>query len=162
MEGPNDQWEERARDGAPAARRVLVVEDDPLVRLMLEETLAEHGFIVAGTAKTLAAGLDLAGAGHFDVALLDVSLGPDRIDPIADLLARRRRPFVFATGYGRAGLPPAHAGRPAVEKPFRTSELIAVLHEALRQARGEDRPASPDHPDDETPERSAVTARREL
>jgi CheY-like chemotaxis protein len=120
----------------PAGRRVLIVEDDPFIALALEETLREFGFVVAGTARNVASALRMAAAADIDIALLDVNVGPERIDPVADLLAGRDCPFVFTTGYGRAGLPEAHACRAIVEKPFYTEELIGALRRELERRRG--------------------------
>lgn len=117
-----------------AGRRILIVEDDPFIALALEEMLSEHGLIVAGAAKNVASALHLAASERLDIALLDVNVGPEKIDPVADLLARRDCPFVFTTGYGRAGLPEAHATRAIVEKPFYTDELMNALRDELRRA----------------------------
>lgn len=117
-----------------AGRRILIVEDDPFIALALEEMLREHGLIVAGAAKTIASALHIVAAEKLDIALLDVDVGQEKIDPVADLLAGRDCPFVFTTGYGRAGLPEAHASRAIVEKPFYTDEVIKALREELQRA----------------------------
>jgi DNA-binding response OmpR family regulator len=115
-------------------RRVLVVEDDPFISLALEDMLTEHGCIVVGAASTVASALLLAASEEIDVALLDVSVGPERVDPVAELLAGRDCPFIFTTGYGRAGLPEAHASRAIVEKPFYADEVIDALRSELRRS----------------------------
>ncbi|MBG0811477.1 response regulator [Methylosinus sp. H3A] len=125
---------EQCRAGAPAGRRVLVVEDEPLIALALEETLAEHGFLVVASAQTVAIALRHVAVAQFDVALLDLAIGAESVEPVADRLAALGIPFVFATGYGRFALPAAHAARPIVEKPFRTEALIAALVAAARRA----------------------------
>ena len=61
-----------------------------------------------------------------DAALLDVNIGSQKIDPVADLLAERACPFVFTTGYGRSGVPAAHNTRAVVQKPFRLEEIAAT------------------------------------
>lgn len=123
----------RSEDGL-AGQRVLIVEDDPFIALALEEMLIEYGLIIAGTARSVAKALHLAASEQIDIALLDVNIGPERVDPVADLLAGRNCPFVFTTGYGRAGLPEAHACRAIVEKPFYTDELLDALQQELRRA----------------------------
>jgi CheY-like chemotaxis protein len=124
MDAPGDR---RACVDEPGGWRVLIVEDDPFVALVLEDLLVDLGLVVAGTARSVAAALALAATERFDVALLDVNLGLERVDPVADFLARLGCPFVFATGYGKAGAPAAHAGRPVIEKPFLSETLIAAL-----------------------------------
>jgi CheY-like chemotaxis protein len=112
------------RDSRP---RVLVVEDEALVSIMLEDMLSDLGCVVVGPAASLAAALALAGTEEVAAAVLDVNLGGQTVFPVADILASRGVPFVFATGYGRAGLRPADAARPVVQKPYSLSELKAKL-----------------------------------
>ncbi|MBY6243101.1 response regulator [Methylosinus sp. Sm6] len=119
---------------ALAGRRVLVVEDDPFISSALEDMLREHGCVIVGAARTVASALHLAASEQIDVALLDVSVGPERVDPVAELLAGRDCPFIFTTGYGRAGLPEAHASRAMIEKPFYADEVIDALRCALRRS----------------------------
>jgi CheY-like chemotaxis protein len=112
-------------------RRILIVEDDPFIALALEDTLREHGLVVVAVARKLKEALDLVGEETIDLALLDVNIGEETIDPVADLLATRKCPFVFTTGYGRAGLPENHAGRMIVEKPFYIEEILTALRSEL-------------------------------
>jgi CheY-like chemotaxis protein len=69
----------------------------------------------------------------FDVAVLDVNVAGTRIDPVADLLAGRGMPFLFASGYGRGSLPMAHRERVLLTKPYRTVDLQAALNSILPQ-----------------------------
>jgi CheY-like chemotaxis protein len=80
----------------------------------------------------------LAAENPIDAALLDVNIGSQKIDPVADLLAARACPFVFTTGYGRAGVPAAHNTRAVVQKPFRLEEIAAALQSEMSAAK--DRP----------------------
>ena len=112
-------------------RRILIVEDDPFIALALEETLREHGLLIAGVARKLKQALNLIDSETIDLALLDVNIGEDKIDPVADILAARNCPFVFTTGYGRAGLPETHASRLIVEKPFYIDEVLTALRSEL-------------------------------
>jgi CheY-like chemotaxis protein len=111
--------------------RVLLVEDDPYILLALEEMLTDFGLVVAASARTLPQALRLATTVAFDIALLDVNIGQDRIDPIADVIFARDIPFIFTTGYGRAGLPEAYPEQAIVEKPFYVEEILRALREAL-------------------------------
>jgi DNA-binding response OmpR family regulator len=116
---------------ALTGRRIFIVEDDPFIALALEEILAEHGLIVFGVARTIDAAMRLAADETINLALLDVNVGAERIDAVADLLASRGCPFVFTTGCGRAGLPEKHADRVIVEKPFYIDEIIKALRDEV-------------------------------
>lgn len=107
--------------------RILVVEDEPFIALTLEDMLDELGFALAGTVSQVSEALDLIDRAPIDCALLDVNLGLEKIDPVADLLAARKCPFIFTTGYGRSGIPHNHADRPVLQKPFRMDDLANVL-----------------------------------
>jgi CheY-like chemotaxis protein len=111
--------------------RILIVEDEPFIALTLEDMLEELGFSLAGTVSQVGEAIDLIGREPVDCALLDVNLGSDKIDPVADLLASRGCPFIFTTGYGRSGIPNAHAGRPVLQKPFRMDDLATILRQNL-------------------------------
>ena len=89
----------------PQGKRILVVEDELMIRMLLEDMLGELGYIVAAEAARIDEALDAANNADFDVAILDVNLNGEPILPVADALAARGTPFVFATGYGERGLP---------------------------------------------------------
>ena len=110
-----------------ARKRILIVEDEPFIALTLEDMLAELGFEVAATVSNVQAALDMLDGTPVDAALLDINLGEQKIDPVADLLAARRCPFLFTTGYGRSGIPANHSGRPVLQKPFQTKDLADAL-----------------------------------
>jgi DNA-binding response OmpR family regulator len=114
-------------------RRVLVVEDEALVGMLVEEMLRELGCEVAALSTHLEEALRLAQSADFDFAVLDVNLNGQRSFPVADLLGERGLPFLFATGYGAKVLPPRHAGALILHKPFSLEELreaIGLLHSA--------------------------------
>lgn len=115
----------------PQKSRILIVEDEPFIALTLEDMLDELGFALVGTVSQVAEALDLIGRETVDCALLDVNLGAEKIDPVADLLAAQGCPFIFTTGYGRSGIPNAHAERPVLQKPFRMDDLANVLRANL-------------------------------
>jgi len=107
--------------------KVLVVEDETIVAMLLEQMLEELSCTVVGVAGQLAAAADLAGSTDADIAILDMNLGGQRVDPVAEILAGRGVPFVFASGYGEDGLAPAWRGRPVLPKPFRLDQLRDAL-----------------------------------
>jgi len=116
-------------------RRVLIVEDDPYITLALEDTLTDFGMVIAGAARNLTDALRLAQSASFDLALLDVNIGRDQIDPVADIIHARGIPFVFTTGCGRAGLPEAYVARAIIEKPFYVDEILQTLRDEITNAR---------------------------
>ena len=101
-----------------------------MVSMMLEDMLSDLGCEVVGPAASLNSGLRLARSAEVDAAVLDVNLAGEKAFPIADVLAERGVPFVYATGYGRAGLRDDDAGRPVVQKPYSVQELARNLREA--------------------------------
>lgn len=114
--------------------RVLVIEDEALVAMLIEDMLADLGHRVVATAGRLDQGLAAAERDGFDIALLDVNLAGQSSYPIAEKLRARQLPIVFATGYGSAGLLPEWRSTPTVQKPFQTFELAFALRSALATA----------------------------
>jgi CheY-like chemotaxis protein len=112
-----------------AGLRVLVVEDEMMVSMLIEDMLTDLGCLVVGPASRLDEAIELATASELDCAVLDVNLGGQPIFPLADLLRERGRPFAFATGYGDAGLRDVDRGTPVLQKPFREGDLARVLGE---------------------------------
>ena len=112
------------------APRVLVVEDEAMVAMMLEDMLDDLGCAVVGPAASLQKGLELARSAAVDAAVLDVNLAGEKVFPIADVLTERGIPFVFATGYGRAGLREQDTARPVVQKPYSAQDLARTLRAA--------------------------------
>lgn len=112
-------------------QRILIIEDEPLIAMMLEDFLDVQGRAVAGTADSVASALPLVEAGGFDAAILDVNLrAGEKSWPVADALAQRGIPFVLATGGGDDAVTAGHAGRPLLAKPF-TMDTVAKALDAL-------------------------------
>ena len=102
-----------------APKNILIVEDEPLIAMMMEDFLEVLGKTHVGTADTVAAALALIEAGGVDAAILDVNLrGGEKSFPIADALAARDIPFVFATGGSHDSVADAYRDRPTLPKPF--------------------------------------------
>jgi CheY-like chemotaxis protein len=111
--------------------RILVVEDEYLIRMLLEDMLADLGHTVAAAVGTIAEAKELATDGDFNCAVLDVNLDGQEIFPVADILVKRAMPFVFVTGYGEGSLPEAYRGHPTLQKPFQAERLEKTLASLL-------------------------------
>jgi CheY-like chemotaxis protein len=110
-----------------AGHRVLVIEDEMLIGMLLEDMLTDLGHEVAAIVPRLNEALTAARNDVFDVAILDVHLNGQSAYPVADVLIERGIPFVFATGYGERGLPDKYRGQPILQKPFAKDDLERVL-----------------------------------
>jgi CheY-like chemotaxis protein len=117
------------------AMRILVVEDELMIRMLLEDMLGELGYTVAAEAARIEEALDAAKNADFDIAILDVNLNGQPISPVADALVARGMPFVFATGYGERGLPEPYRDRPTLKKPFQMDGLKQMLQTALERGK---------------------------
>jgi CheY-like chemotaxis protein len=107
--------------------RLFVVEDEALVAMLLEDTLAELGCIVVDLAASVQDALGRLIDTVADGAVLDVNIGGEKVFPVADALAERGIPFVFATGYGRAGLDHRYPAATVLTKPYSPEELANAL-----------------------------------
>ena len=119
-----------------AGGRVLIVEDEPLVAMLLEDMVSDAGYVVAGCVSAMTQALAFARdeGERFDAAILDVNLSGQSSFPIAQALAVQGKPFAFATGYGAAGLPPEWRERPTLQKPFGAGDVERVLSSMLATA----------------------------
>lgn len=115
-----------------AGLRVLVVEDDAMLAMALEMALSDLGCEVVGLASNLADAAPLATQAAIDGAILDVNLAGEKVYPIADILAARHIPFVFATGYGSAGLRDCDQSRPVLQKPYQIGHLTRIARQWQR------------------------------
>lgn len=117
-------------------RRVLVVEDESLVAMLLETILEDLGCIPVGPVSTVDEGVEKATSEDvLDLALLDVNVAGREVFPVADALFERGVPVVFSTGYGEAGLPERWRGTQALQKPFSESAVRDALLKAVGDAR---------------------------
>ena len=116
-----------SQEAGANSRRVLVVEDEMLIGMLLEDMLVDLGHVVVGIVPRVEEALDAIEREEFDVAILDVHLNGQSVFPVAEALAGRGTPFVFATGYGERGLPEQYRDRPILQKPFARDDLERVL-----------------------------------
>ena len=114
-------------DAAPAGRRILVVEDEMLIGMLLEDMLADLGHQVVAVVPRLNEAMAAVEREAFDLAILDVHLNGQPVFPVAETLAKKGIPFAFATGYGERGLPQEYRSRPILQKPFAKDDLAKVV-----------------------------------
>jgi CheY-like chemotaxis protein len=121
-----------ATEAQPAKQtRVLVVEDDVMIRVVLADMLCELGYTVAAEAASIDEALEATRKTDFDFAILDADLKGRSVSPVADALFARDIRFVFITGYGDHGLS-AYRNRPTLRKPFQIDTLKRALQERVR------------------------------
>jgi DNA-binding NtrC family response regulator len=108
-------------------KRVLVVEDEMLVALLVEDVLSRAGCVVIGPFSRVPAALAAAKIETCDVALLDVNVANEKVFPVAYALEERGIPFLFVTGYGKEALPKDRPDWDACPKPFKPDQLAAHL-----------------------------------
>jgi PAS domain S-box-containing protein len=114
--------------------RVLVVEDEALVGIMIQECLTELGFQIVGPVCTASDALQAAKDGAFDAAILDINLGDGMVYQVAEILSRRHVPFVFVTGYDADSVDSRFRHIPVLQKPVEREMLQKLF------AQGADRP----------------------
>jgi CheY-like chemotaxis protein len=107
--------------------RILVVEDEAAISLLLEDMLLDFGCEVVGPAARLTAALDIAHRETLDLAILDVNVAGEPVYPVVEALEARKVPFVFSTGYGSAGIRDLYRDRPVLQKPFAQHDLRQKL-----------------------------------
>jgi DNA-binding response OmpR family regulator len=125
-----------AGPGNLRGKRILVIEDEPLVSMEIEACLSEAGAAIAGPAGTAARARQLIESETFDGAFVDANLGGETTDEIAVALTAKGIPYLFLTGYGRESLPDAFREAAVIEKPFTREQLVAAAGR-LFQARSE-------------------------
>ena len=114
-------------DTAPGPR-ILVVEDDPIVAMDLTDTLGTMGYQVVATAHDVKSALSALQSGTPDLAVIDINLGHETSEPVAEVLIARGIPFLLSTGYDSEGAPESvFSGLPRIIKPFSEPELKAKL-----------------------------------
>ena len=115
----------------PESRSVLIVEDEPLIAMMLEDFLDSLGHRIAGTCETVSEALEKVDEGGFDVAIVDVHLKGEHVWPVADRLSARGIPFILATGGHISPPPPEHENAPVLNKPYTIDSIEPAIDKAL-------------------------------
>jgi len=110
------------------SRRILVVEDSPVIALVLDDMLTDLGCIVVGPAQNMAVAIELAAGETFDAAVIDINIRGGKIYPVAETLRDRGIPFLLASGYADWTMPPEWQERPRLTKPY----TIETVERALK------------------------------
>ncbi|KPC25512.1 Response regulator receiver [Pseudomonas syringae pv. cilantro] len=111
--------------------RVLLVEDETMLAMLMEMMLEDLGFATAYHASTLEDGIEYARNGEYELAILDINIIGGTSFPIAAAIADRGIPFMFCSGYGRLGIPETWMDRQCVSKPFSADQLDQALDDLL-------------------------------
>lgn len=118
-----------------SAKRILIVEDEPLLAIHLEDLLTDLGHRVIAIATRIDRALVLPRESEIDIAILDVNVAGSQSFGTADVLRERGIPFVFATGYGAEGLVEGYRQEPILQKPYEPDELERAIALAFRSVR---------------------------
>ena len=117
-------------------RRILVVEDEMMISMLIEDMLEDLGYEVVGVAQSLPSSLTMATtkAGEYDMAILDINLAGEQSFPVARLLMDQGVPFMFATGYGQLGLEEPFRSVLTLNKPFQQEDLGKAVEQTAKAA----------------------------
>ena len=106
---------------------ILIIEDEPLIAMMMEDFIDMAGHAVAGTVDSVADALVRVAAGGFDIAIVDVQLRDGFCWPVADALTAQAIPFLLATGGHVEPPPAAYAAAPILAKPFTLDGITSAI-----------------------------------
>lgn len=115
-----------------ADKRVLLVEDEPLVSMMLADMLSAFGHKVDGPYSRFSDAMLAAKTSNLQAGILDVNLGGEKTYAVADILTDRKIPFAFVTGYGPDSIVSAFSHAPVLQKPIEAAKLHALLQQIVR------------------------------
>ncbi len=115
----------------PKPQSILIVEDEPLIAMMLEDFLESLGHSIQATCDSVSDALSAADKGGFDLAILDVNLKGENVWPVALRLREQGIPFVIATGGHVDPPPPEFDNVPVIEKPYTVDRVTPALDAAL-------------------------------
>jgi DNA-binding response OmpR family regulator len=106
-----------------SAQRILIVEDEMMLLMLLEDIVSDLGCQSVSVAATVQQALALIDSQAFDIAMLDVNLNGEKSFPIADALGARGVPYIFVTGYGIDAFPVSYRDRPLLPKPYSFADV---------------------------------------
>jgi DNA-binding NtrC family response regulator len=114
--------------------RVLIVEDEAAISILMEDMLADLGIEIVGPALRLEPALQLAREADLDAAILDINIAGVHSYPVAAVLRSREIPVIFATRYGSSVLPDRFKSCQILQKPFDQHRFSEILHTALAES----------------------------
>ncbi|RPD84570.1 response regulator [Luteimonas sp. 100069] len=117
-----------------ADAKILVVEDESILAMLLEDFLSDLGYAMPAIASTVASALAILDTHDIDFAILDINLGGEQSFPIADSLLERGIPFIFMSGYGAAGVPVRLKSIHTLQKPYGADALKQALQHSGSRA----------------------------
>jgi DNA-binding response OmpR family regulator len=115
-------------------KRVLIVEDEAMISMMIEDMVLDFGSEIVGPAARLDHALTLALQAEIDIGILDINVDGTVVFPVADVLRFRGIPFIFATGYDFRSLPERFRGSPTLSKPFSYENFAELLRSLMVEA----------------------------
>lgn len=119
------------REKPLAGRRILVVEDSPVVAEAADDMLRDMGCVVVGPATTMAPALEMAGEQELDAAIVDLNIRGGKAFPVLRILRDRSVPFVLTSGYADWSMPEEWLGQPRLAKPYTPNQLRESLLDLL-------------------------------
>lgn len=126
-----NQWIDPTKAGF--SLKVMVVEDESMVAIMIEDMLEDLGHRVVVTSGSMSKASKIVADASADLAILDVNLNGEETYPLAACLRSREIPFIFATGYGASGIKAEWSDVPVLQKPFQARELAEAIDHAIRR-----------------------------
>lgn len=117
------------------ALRIVIVEDESMVAMLLEDMLGELGHNIVAVAGSIEKAEELFAGTDFDLAILDVNINGAYTYPLAATLKEKGLPFLFSTGYGRSGLRPEWREYPVLQKPFTEFDVRIAIEASMSQSR---------------------------
>ncbi|HVU30532.1 MAG TPA: response regulator [Sphingomicrobium sp.] len=130
MSSQDSSTDGTGRDGGAglSGRRILIVEDSPVIGSATADLLEDLGCEAIGPAPNMAAARELIEAGNFDAALMDIHIRGERVFPLCEMLEARQIPFVFTSGYADWHMLEKWEDRPRLQKPYSSQQVEDALN----------------------------------
>ena len=134
MSSPDSSISAPAREpgSAISGRRILIVEDSPVIGSVTADMLDDLGCEAIGPAPNMATARELIEAGDYDAALMDVHIRGERVFPLCEMLEARQIPFVFTSGYADWHMLEKWQDRPRLQKPYTLQQVEEALNSVLK------------------------------
>ena len=110
-----------------SARKILLIEDEPMIAMLLEDFLDMFDYDSIGPAETVESACALVEAGGFDAAIMDINLNGETAWVVADMLKARAIPFAISSGTSDSDIPQAHKNAPLLTKPYMMADVETIL-----------------------------------